>query len=144
MTLDKNIKTFIMHVIFILIIVIYLARKTQIALLIIIKVKILAKYSDFANVSLQKKTLILPKITNLNQYAIKLQKTQQSLYELIYNLDSIELKTLKTYIQINLTNSFIWPSKSPTDAFIFLVKRPNNNFCLNINYYGLNNLTIKN
>lgn len=38
------------------------------------KVKILAKYSDFSNVFLEKKALMLLEITKLNQYAIELQK----------------------------------------------------------------------
>ena len=54
---------------------IYLAKKTQIALLVAKKVEILRKYLDFLSIFLKKKTLILLKITELNQYAIKLQKS---------------------------------------------------------------------
>ena len=55
---------------------IHLAQKTQIALLVAKKVKILIKYSNFLNVFLEEKTLILPKTTKINQYAIKLQDGQ--------------------------------------------------------------------
>lgn len=71
-------------------------RKAQIALLISKKVKILIKYSDFLNLFLEKKAVILPKIINLNQYIIKLQKDQQLFYRPIYKLEPVELKILKT------------------------------------------------
>lgn len=57
---------------FLLIIVIYLARKTQIALLFVKKINISIKYFDFSNFFFKKKSLILPKLTQFNQYAIKL------------------------------------------------------------------------
>lgn len=71
--LNKNIKAFIMHVtsssLIKLIILIYLVKKAQIALLIAKKVKISVKYLD---IFLKKKVLILLKMTKLNEYAIKL------------------------------------------------------------------------
>lgn len=55
-------------------ILIYSARKAEIALLLTKKAKILAKYSDFLNIFIEEKTLILLEIINLNQYIIKLQE----------------------------------------------------------------------
>lgn len=55
-------------------ILIHLAKKTQMALLFIKKVKILTKYSNFSKVFSKKKVLKLLDIPNLNQYAIKLKK----------------------------------------------------------------------
>ena len=49
----------------------------------------------------------LPKNFKINKYAIELEKSKQPLFGSIYSLESVELKTLKTYIKINLTNSFI-------------------------------------
>ena len=43
----------------------------------------------------------------INDYIIKLEKDKQSFFRLIYSLKSVELKTLKIYIGINLTNGFI-------------------------------------
>lgn len=54
------------------IIIIYLAKKVQIALLLIEKVKILIKYLDFLDVFLEKKTLMLLELIELNQHVIKL------------------------------------------------------------------------
>ena len=120
------------------------ARKAQIALLVAKEVKIPTEYSDFSDVFLEKKASILPEVTKLNQYAIELQEGQQPSYGPIYSLRPIELKTLKTYIEINLVNSFIWPSKSPVGAPIFFVRKPNGSLRLCVDYWDLNNLTIKN
>lgn len=74
--LNKNVEIFVMYMTFIDLssMLIHPAKKTQIASLITKKVKISAKYSDFNNVFLKKKTLVLPKIIKLNQHAIELQK----------------------------------------------------------------------
>lgn len=66
--LDKNIKALIVHLtsISLNLILIYLVKKAQIALLIIKKVIILEKYSYFAYVFLKNKILLLLEITNLN------------------------------------------------------------------------------
>lgn len=53
---------------------IYLVKKIQIALLLIKKVKILTKYSDFFNIFLEKRILELLEIININQYIIKSKK----------------------------------------------------------------------
>ena len=86
---------------------IYPAQEAQIALLVAKKVKSLTKYSDFLNILLKEKTLILSKAIKLNQHVIKLQKSQQPPYKPIYSLGLIELEMLKTYIETNFANSFI-------------------------------------
>lgn len=76
-------------------------------MLITKKVKIPVKYSDFLDVFLYKKALVLIKIIDFNQYAIKLQKTKQLSYKLIDSQGSIILKILRIYLKTNLVNSFI-------------------------------------
>ena len=132
------------HVTFFSTMAIHPARETQIALLVAKKMQILSEYSDFSDVFSEEKVLILPEVTELNQHAIKLQKDQQPPYGLIYSLGPVELKTLKTYIETNLANGFIWPSKSPAGAPIFFIGKPDGSFQLCVDYWGLNNLTIKN
>ena len=107
--LDENVKAFVVHVTSFSfnLMPIYLAQKAQIALLVAKEVKVLIKYSDFLDVFLEEKALILPKVTEMNQHTIKLPDGQQSAYRLIYSLGPVELKTLKIYIKINLTNGFI-------------------------------------
>ena len=80
----------------------------------------------------------------MNQHAIELQKDQQPSYGSIYNLGLVELETLKTYIKTNFANSFIWTSKSPAGTSILFVRKPDGSLRLCVDYWGLNNLTIKN
>ncbi len=56
----------------------------------------------------------------------------------------VKLETLKAYIENNLVNGFIKPSKSPVKAPILFDKKLDNSLRLCIDYQGLNNLTIKN
>ena len=133
-----------MHVTFLSTMAIDLVRKAQIASLVAKEVKIPTKYSDFSDVFLEKKASILPKAIKLNQHAIKLQEGQQLLYGPIYSLDPVELKMLKTYIETNFANGFIWLSKSPVGASILFVGKPDSSLRLCVDYRGLNNLTIKN
>ena len=104
------------------------------ALLLAKKVIIPAKYSDFADVFLEKVANVLPKQTWANKYAIKLEEGKKPLYGPIYSLEPVELKTFKTYIKINLANSFIWHLKSPASAPILFIHKPNGNLCWYINY----------
>ena len=70
----------------------------------------------------------------MNEHAIKLEEGKQPSFEFIYSLRLVELETLKTYIKINLTNSFIQLSKSFIGAFILFNKKPNRNLHLYIDY----------
>ena len=67
-------------------------------LLLTKKVTILAKYSDFANVFLEKLENRLPEQIEVNEHAIKLKNGKQPLYGPIYSLEPIEFETFKTYI----------------------------------------------
>lgn len=86
----------------------------------------------------------LPKNTGINENAIKLIDGKQLLYGPIYALSLIELKSLKTYIKTKLKTRFIWPFKSLIGAPILFDKKFDGNLCLYINYWNLNNFTIKN
>ena len=56
----------------------------------------------------------------------------------------MELETLKAYMETNLANEFIRPSKSPAGAPILFDWKLDGSFWLCVDYQGLNNLTIKN
>ena len=102
------------------------------------------KYSDFADVFSLELASELPKYTKINNHAIELVDNWQPSYVPIYSLGPVELETLKTYIETNLKNDFIKLSKSPAEAPIFFDKQPNGSFQICVDYWGLNNLTIKN
>lgn len=100
------------------------------------------KYSDYAEIFLTNLVIKLPENISINKYAIKLINKKQPLYRPIYILSLVELKILKTYIKTYLKIGFIRSCKSLTDIFIFFDKKLDNNFCLYVNYQGLNNLMI--
>ena len=56
----------------------------------------------------------------------------------------MKLEILKTYIENNLANNFIKPSKFFAGAPIFFEKKSIKNLQLYIDYQGFNNLIIKN
>ena len=102
------------------------------------------KYSDYSNIFLVENAAELPENSKINEHAIKLKKGKQPLFGPIYSLGSVELETLKTYIKTNLANSFIRPFKSPVEAPILFDKKSNRSLRLCIDYWGFNNITIKN
>ena len=54
------------------------------------------------------------------------------------------METLKTYIKTNLANGFFRPSKSLARDPILFDRKPHRSFCLCVDFWSLNNLTIKN
>ena len=103
-----------------------------------------AEYSDYSNVFSAEHAAELPENTGMNEHAIKLEEGKQPPFGPIYSLGPIELETLKTYIEINLANGFIRPSKSSAGAPILFDRKPDGSLRLCVDYRGLNNLTIKN
>ena len=85
--------------------------------------KVPAEYSDFADIFSPDLASKLPEHTEINDHAIELVDGQQPPYGPIYSLGPVELETLKAYIETNLANSFIKPSKSPAGAPILFDRR---------------------
>ena len=106
--------------------------------------KVPAEYSDFADIFSPDLAFKLPKYTGINNHAIELINSQQPPYGPIYSLRLVELETLKAYIEINLANGLIRPSKSPAGAPILFDQKSDSSFWLCVDYQSLNNLTIKN
>ena len=87
---------------------------------------------------------MLLEYTEINIYTINLEKGKQPSYGHNYSLGPVELETLKIYIKTNLAKDFIYPSKSLAGGLILFKKKLNKNFWLHINYWGFNNIIIKN
>ena len=102
------------------------------------------EYFDYSNVFLAENATELPENTGINEHAIKLEEGKQPPFGPIYSLGPVELETLKTYIETNLANGFIQSSKSPAGAPILFNRKPDGSLCLCVDYWGLNNITIKN
>ena len=127
-------------------ITIYLSQAAQIAASKQDKAltKVPSKYADYADVFSFNLVMELPKNTGINKHAIELRDDKQPPYRPIYSLELVKLKTLKTYIKTHLKTGFIQPFKSPAGASILFNKKPDGNHWLCVNYWGVNNLTIKN
>ena len=104
----------------------------------------MAEYSNYNNIFLIENTAKFLKNIKINKRVIKLEESKQPFFGFIYSLKLIKLEILKIYIKINLANGFIQPFKSFAKAPILFDKKLDKNFCLYINYWGLNNLIIKN
>ena len=98
--------------------------KAQITILLFNKVfiVILTEYSNYNNVFLPKNIVKLPEYIKINDHTIKLEESKQLFFILIYSLKLVKLKMLKTYIETNLTNSFIQFFKSFARVSIFLIE----------------------
>ena len=70
-------------------------------------IKISMEYLDYSNVFSVENIAQLQENTKINKHTIKLEKSKQLLFGLIYSLQLVELETLKIYIKINLVNNFI-------------------------------------
>ncbi len=70
--------------------------------------------------------------------------TAESSYELLYNLSNTELTTLKQYLDDVSAKEWIKHFVSSTDAFILFILKKNDSFCLCMNYWDLNKITVKN
>ena len=148
--LDPEHKIFVVYVVFLssnpLDANVYHSHGLQIAGLIAKKTftKVFIKYIDFTDIFSLDLASKLPKHIGINDYTIKLVNSRQLLYEPIYSLGPMKLKTLKAYIKINLANRFIRLSKSSTGAPIFFDQKPDKLLQLCVNYKNLKNFMIKN
>ena len=99
---------------------------------------------DFADIFLEESANVFVEQTRVNEYAIKLEKGKQPPYGPLYSLEPVEFKTFKIYIETNLTNGFMKTLKSPAGVSILFLHKSKISFCLCVDYWGLDNLTIKN
>lgn len=125
-------------------ILIHPACKPEITLLLAIKISVPNKYTEYLDVFSKKSAVVLHNWLNINKYVINLELGKQPPYGPIYNLAAVMLKTLNTYTRTNLANKFIPPSKFPARAPISFLQKSTRSVHLYIDYWGVNNLTIKN
>ena len=148
MALDVNSKMFVVHM---AIqerekMPVHSEKQAQVGALLFDKapIKVLAEYFDYNNIFSVENAAELLENTGMNEHAIELEEGKQPPFGPIYSLGPVELETLKTYIETNLANGFIRPSKSLARAPIFFDRKPNRSLRLCVNYWSLNNITIKN
>ena len=102
-----------------------------------------AMIQEYADVFSKKNADTLPEP---RQYdcEIPLEPGKQAPYGKIYNLTEDESKTMKEYIDENLSKGFIRHSSSPAGAACFFVKKKDASLRTCVDYRGLNQATIKN
>ncbi len=106
--------------------------------------KIPLDYSDLQAVFSKKNAELLPKERPYDCPIDLIDKNSIPPYRALYQLTEPEMKVLENYIKENLQKGFIRPSKSPSGAPIFFVKKKNGELRPCIDYRGLNEMTIKN
>ncbi len=146
--MDENSETFVMHMSALNVaeLSIYPSRAAQIAALQWnnTPTEISVEYFDYDDVFSSDLAMELPENTGINEHAIELIEGKQPPYGPIYALNLVELETLKAYIKTHLKTGFIRPSKSLAGVSILFNKKPNSSLLLCMDYWDLNNLTIKN
>jgi len=91
----------------------------------------------------KKKAETLPPHRQID-HAIDLEPDYKLLYGRIYNLSKFELRTLKTFIETNLADSFIQRSSSSAAAPILFPRTKDGRLRLCVEYRALNLGTVKN
>lgn len=109
-----------------------------------VSIKVSDKYINFVDIFFLDLVSELPEHNGINKYAIELVDDQQPPYKFIYDLRPVVFEILKAFIETNLANKFIKPSKLSVGALILFNWKLNRSFQLYVDYKGLNNLTIKN
>ena len=104
---------------------------------------ILKAYRVIANVFSPSNTNSLPPHRD-EDHAIELEPGKTPPFGPLYNLSEYQLKTLREYIDENLANGFIRPSKSSAGAPVLFTPKPDGTLRLCVDYRGLNSMTIKN
>ncbi len=100
-------------------------------------------YRDLANGFSPSNANSLPPYRD-EDHAIKLEPGKTPPFGPLYNLSEYQLKTLCEYIDKNLANGFIRPSKSSSGAPVLFTPKPDGTLRLCVDYRGLNSMTIKN
>ena len=102
------------------------------------------EYLELSEAFSKTKAQTLPPHRGHLDHSIPLEDGAKPTFGPIYNLSELELETLKTYIDENLTKGFIRPSSSPFGAPVLFVKKPHGGLRLCVDYRALNRVTIKN
>lgn len=120
------------------------SRKPQIDLLSTKEGIMLTKHANFAYLVLKQFVNLLSERKKIHEHVIKLVDSKQPPFKPIYSLNLVKLKILNSYIKTNLVNKFIQPSNSFTQALILFLWKAHSSLCLYIEYWGQNNVTMKN
>ncbi len=100
------------------------------------------EYHEFCDVFSGKKanTLALHWPYNLK---INLEEGAKPFHGLIYSLSPPELTVLREFLEENIKNGFICPSKLPWGSLVLFIKKKDGSLCLCVNFHTLNRVMEK-
>src|SRR5260370_23052223 len=100
------------------------------------------EYHEFCDVfSGEKANALAPHwLYNLK---INLEEGMKPFHRLIYSLLPPELTVLREFLEENVRNGFIRPSKSPWGSLVLFVKKKDGSLCLCVDFRALNRVTEK-
>ena len=104
---------------------------------------LLKLYIIFLNVFFRKKADTLSK-HELYDHIIYLKKDTQAPASALYSMSCDEALKLCQYLDENLSKEFIWVSHSDAAASVLFMKKPEEDLCFCVDYWGLNVITVKN
>src|SRR5260221_13976670 len=104
---------------------------------------VLAQYHNFRDV-FSKEAFDKPQPWKAWDHAIDLSPGTELPHSQTFPLSPAEQKELDNFLQENLVNGHIHPSKSPMGAPVFFIKKKDGLLCLMQDYRKLNESTVKN
>src|SRR5258706_11609712 len=104
---------------------------------------VLAQYHDFRDVFSKEAFDELPP-WKVWDHAIDLSPGTELPHSQTFPLSPAEQKELDDFLQENLVNGHIHPSKSPMGAPVFFIKKKDGSLCLMQDYQKLNKIMVKN
>ena len=108
-----------------------------------ILIKLLREYYEFTILFFWEKFNKLPSHC-LYDHIIFLLSDKKSLKGPLYNMSRDKLLVLQKYLKKHLFKSFIHVSSFSVTFSVIFIKKSEGELCLCVNYYDLNNLTVKN
>ena len=100
-------------------------------------------YKDLTNIYSPSNANFLPPHRD-KDHAIELEPGKTLPFGPLYNLSEYQLKTLRGYVDKNLANGFIRPSKSSAGVLVLFTPKPDGTLRLYVDYCGFNSMRIKN
>src|SRR5258707_13212613 len=104
---------------------------------------VLAQYHDFRDVFSKEAFDKLP-LQKAWDHTIDLTPGTELPCSQMFPLSPAEQKELDNFLQENLANGHIHPSKSPMGAPVFFIKKKDGSLCLVQDYWKLNKIMVKN
>jgi len=100
------------------------------------------EYWQFSDIFYKQKAKSLPSHRSYD-LSIQIEEGFSPPFGPIYSLFTVELQTLREFIEENIKTGIIRPSNSPCRSLVLFVRKKDGSLCLCIDYRGLNHLTYK-